>query len=95
MIPVRGLCWSLWTDASRDSAKESLCTNSRRFFNRRSASQSINLDGGGSSIMLIQEPGKEVRAINSPSGKTPRPVPVMLGVRKRIISDSFSGRELR
>jgi exopolysaccharide biosynthesis protein len=46
-------------------------------------SQSINLDGGGSSIMMVREPGKDVRIINSPSGKTPRPVPVMLGVRGR------------
>lgn len=45
-------------------------------------SQSINLDGGGSSIMLIREPGKEVRTVNSPSGKTHRPVPVMLGIRE-------------
>jgi exopolysaccharide biosynthesis protein len=45
-------------------------------------SQSINLDGGGSSIMLIQESGEDVRTFNSPSGKSPRPVPVMLGVRK-------------
>ncbi|HTY63099.1 MAG TPA: phosphodiester glycosidase family protein [Acidobacteriota bacterium] len=44
--------------------------------------QSINLDGGGSSIMLVQEPGKDLRTINSPSGKTHRPVPVMLGIRK-------------
>ena len=44
--------------------------------------QSINLDGGGSSIMLIRESGKEVRTVNSPSGGTHRPVPVMLGVRK-------------
>ncbi len=47
-------------------------------------SQSINLDGGGSSIMLVQAPGKDIRTINSPSGKTHRPVPVMLGVRSRI-----------
>ena len=45
-------------------------------------SHSINLDGGGSSIMLIREPGKDVRTINSPSGRNHRPVPVMLGVRK-------------
>jgi hypothetical protein len=45
-------------------------------------SQSINLDGGGSSIMLIQEMGKDIRAFNSPSDKPFRPVPVMLGVRK-------------
>jgi hypothetical protein len=44
--------------------------------------QSVNLDGGGSSIMLIQEPDKDVRTVNSPSGKTHRPVPVMLGIRK-------------
>jgi exopolysaccharide biosynthesis protein len=47
-------------------------------------SQSINLDGGGSSILMVQEPGKDVRTVNSPSGKTPRPVPVMLGVRKKL-----------
>ena len=44
--------------------------------------QSINLDGGGSSIMLVREPGKDARTVNSPSGKTHRPVPVMLGIRK-------------
>lgn len=47
----------------------------------KGCSQSINLDGGGSSIMLIRESGKELRTLNSPSGRTPRPVPVMLGVR--------------
>ncbi len=45
--------------------------------------QSINLDGGGSSIMLIRESGKAVRTLNSPSDGTHRPVPVMLGVKKR------------
>jgi len=44
--------------------------------------QSINLDGGGSSIMLIRKSGEEVSTLNSPSGKAHRPVPVMLGVRK-------------
>ncbi|MBN2321398.1 MAG: phosphodiester glycosidase family protein [Acidobacteria bacterium] len=44
--------------------------------------QSVNLDGGGSSILLIRESNEEVRALNSPSGKAHRPVPVMLGVRK-------------
>ena len=49
----------------------------------RGCSQAINLDGGGSSIMLVQEPGDCVRTVNSPSGKEPRPVPVLLGVRVR------------
>jgi hypothetical protein len=48
----------------------------------RGCSQSINLDGGGSSIMLIREYGKEMRTLNSPSGKAHRPIPVMLGVRE-------------
>jgi exopolysaccharide biosynthesis protein len=52
-------------------------------FQSQKCSQSINLDGGGSSIMLVQAPGKDVRTVNSPSGKIPRPVPVMLGVRKK------------
>lgn len=50
----------------------------------KGCAQSINLDGGGSSIMLIRESGKELRTLNRPSGKTPRPVPVMLGVRKSV-----------
>jgi hypothetical protein len=45
--------------------------------------QSINLDGGGSSIMIIQKPDGEVQTINSPSGLVHRPVPVMLGVKNR------------
>ena len=49
----------------------------------RGCTQSINLDGGGSSVMLIREQAKEVRVFNSPSDGAPRPVPVMLGVRKR------------
>jgi exopolysaccharide biosynthesis protein len=48
----------------------------------RGCSQAINLDGGGSSIMLVQDPGNGVRTVNGPSGKEPRPVPVMLGVRR-------------
>ena len=49
----------------------------------RGCSESINLDGGGSSIMLVRESGRDVRTLNSPSGKAHRPVPVMLGVRKK------------
>lgn len=41
-----------------------------------------NFDGGGSSIMIIQEPGKKAKIMNRPSNGM-RPIPVMLGVRKR------------
>ncbi|MGD9160163.1 MAG: phosphodiester glycosidase family protein [Desulfobacteraceae bacterium] len=49
----------------------------------RGCTQAINLDGGGSSIMLIRESGNKARTFNSPPGRTQRPVPVMLGVRKK------------
>ncbi len=41
----------------------------------------INMDGGGSSIMLYQD-GKRIKTANKPSDNKPRPIPVMLGVRK-------------
>jgi exopolysaccharide biosynthesis protein len=53
-----------------------------RIMQEKGCAQSLNLDGGGSSVMLVKEPGKEPRTVNSPSGKTHRPVPVMLGVRE-------------
>lgn len=51
-------------------------------FKSKGCTQSVNLDGGGSSIMLIRNPDDEAETVNSPSGFLERPVPVMLGVRK-------------
>jgi len=51
-------------------------------FREHGCTWALNLDGGGSSIMLVREPGLEVRAMNRPSDQKHRPVPVMLGVRK-------------
>lgn len=47
----------------------------------RGCTQSINLDGGGSSVMLIREQGNGVRTFNRPSEGSTRPVPVMLGIK--------------
>ncbi len=51
------------------------------------AAHAINLDGGGSSIMLVadDEDGSSLRVVNQPSAGVPRPVPVMLGVRPRSV----------
>lgn len=50
-------------------------------------SHALNLDGGGSSIMLVADPrAKErppIRAVNSPSGWSRRPLPMLLGVRRK------------
>lgn len=41
----------------------------------------MNLDGGGSSVMIRRDVDGDAKIINSPSGKYgPRPIPVMLGV---------------
>lgn len=40
----------------------------------------INLDGGGSSILLMTDENGQLRIANRPSGRVPRPVPVMLGI---------------
>lgn len=47
----------------------------------------LNLDGGSSSIMLVADPRAvkrpPARAVNSPSGFSRRPLPMLLGVRRR------------
>ena len=43
----------------------------------------MNLDGGGSSILLLAEDGKPLSIMNRPSDAGTRPVPVLLGVRLR------------
>jgi exopolysaccharide biosynthesis protein len=40
----------------------------------------VNLDGGGSSIMLIPDEAGDLTTVNMPSDGTPRPVPVLFGV---------------
>ncbi|MBF0245439.1 MAG: phosphodiester glycosidase family protein [Planctomycetes bacterium] len=49
--------------------------------------QAINLDGGGSSVMLAATPKGEVGIVNRPSGSLPRPVPILLGVRARTVQN--------
>ncbi len=44
----------------------------------------LNLDGGGSSVMLLEDADGELQIKNRPSDAAgPRPVPVLLGVRRR------------
>ena len=50
-------------------------------FRSKGCTQAVNLDGGGSSIMLIRGNDGKVKTVNSPSGVAHRPVPVMFGFR--------------
>jgi exopolysaccharide biosynthesis protein len=48
----------------------------------------INLDGGGSSVMLLRDGEGPPAVVSRPStltlfGRVPRPVPVLLGIRRR------------
>jgi len=45
--------------------------------------RAINLDGGGSSIMLAADAAGALEIVNRPSGGSPRPIPILLGVRPR------------
>jgi len=50
-------------------------------------SDALNLDGGGSSVMLLEDESGRLQVKNRPSDPTgPRPVPVLLGVRRRSIA---------
>jgi len=46
-------------------------------------SEAINMDGGGSSVMIVAD-GGVTRTINSPSDGQSRPVPAMLGIRRKV-----------
>ena len=46
-------------------------------------SDALNLDGGGSSAMLLKDEAGRLQFKNRPSDSRPRPVPVMLGMRRR------------
>lgn len=50
-------------------------------FHEHGCTSALNLDGGGSSIMMVRETGMEYRTMNRPSDQKHRPIPVMLGVR--------------
>lgn len=44
--------------------------------------QALNVDGGGSSIMLLADSSGTLRTVNRPSGNDRRPIPVMLGITR-------------
>ena len=45
--------------------------------------RAINLDGGGSSVMIAGDATGAPEVVTRPSGGKPRPLPVMLGVRRK------------
>jgi hypothetical protein len=62
-------------------------------FRERGCTEAVNLDGGGSSIMLIADETGKAKTFNRPSDTMHRPIPVMLGVK--TISSSPSTPTLK
>ena len=62
-------------------------------FRERGCTEAVNLDGGGSSIMLVRDETGKAKTFNRPSDTMHRPIPVMLGVR--AISSSPSSPTLK
>lgn len=62
-------------------------TESAAFMRQHGCHYAVNLDGGGSSILVARTTGPDgataLRPINRPSGGRPRPIPVMFGVRRK------------
>ncbi len=54
------------------------------FMAQSGCARAINLDGGGSSVMLASRADGSLEIVNRPSDGEPRPVPVLLGVRRRL-----------
>jgi exopolysaccharide biosynthesis protein len=57
-------------------------------FRERGCTQAVNVDGGGSSIMLIRDATGKPKTMNKPSDTKHRPIPVMLGIRATSSSPS-------
>lgn len=54
-----------------------------QWMRQRGCHQAINLDGGGSSVLLVRDWTGNLIVRNRPSDGQPRPVPVLMGVRVR------------
>jgi exopolysaccharide biosynthesis protein len=50
---------------------------------RIGSDRAVNVDGGGSSILLVEQSDGQLATINRPSGASPRPVPVLLAITKK------------
>lgn len=58
-----------------------------QFMQQHGCAHAINLDGGGSSIMMFREtPTAEAQTFNRPSGGKHRPIPVMFGFRAKNVN---------
>ncbi len=77
--------WLVVVDGRRPGLSEGVTTHELAVIMRElGCSEAINLDGGGSSALFFADnPSAPARLVSRPSGLLTRPVPVMLGIRRR------------
>lgn len=74
--------WLVVVDGRRKGTSEGMTTRELGELMRSLGCWSaVNLDGGGSSVLLFSPRGKGLKVMNRPSGGAMRPVPVILGVK--------------
>ena len=75
--------WLVVVDGRQPGFSEGMsCREMAEFMQRLGCWDAMNLDGGGSSCLLLDADGTGLRVMNQPSDKGTRPVPVMLGFRR-------------
>lgn len=76
--------WLVVVDGRQPSFSEGMtCHELAALMQRLGCSDAVNLDGGGSSVLMKAAPSGALEITNRPSGKVTRPVPVMLAVKHR------------
>lgn len=79
--------WLVVVDGRRRGVSEGMSlAEAAALMRARGCTEAVNLDGGGSSILLQQTSADPaLTVINQPSDGRPRPIPVMLGVRRKPV----------
>ncbi|MGA4644193.1 phosphodiester glycosidase family protein [Limisphaera sp. 4302-co] len=76
--------WWVVVDGRRPGYSEGMTLQElASWMRRRGCHEAVNLDGGGSSVLLMRDGDGRWRVCNRPSEGAPRPVPVLVGLRLR------------
>ena len=77
--------WWVVVDGRRPGYSEGMTLRElASWMRKRGCHEAVNLDGGGSSVLLMRDREGQWKACNRPSDGSPRPVPVLVGLRLRV-----------
>ena len=86
--------WLVVVDGRQPGVSEGMtCHELAGLMQRLGCTDALNLDGGGSSVVMKATPSGALEVANRPSGKGTRPVPVMLAVKHRPAATSRRSRD--